>query len=180
MRVYRYLWKSLQVRNKKFYFSDYLILYARSGSPSRANNRRILRTYDSPLSSIPIFPQVCNLARSTRSCERKCRRRASQNHNNSVKVQKGVNAFWFNGAHTDTRDVNPFALLRLLKKERTVVQSLMSCGLSNLQTFELLTHPAVASSQKDSGMTEAVFDASDRPEGGDLIVWWNDMEKDSR
>jgi UDP-glucose:glycoprotein glucosyltransferase len=110
----------------------------------------------------------------------KCRRRASQNHNDSVKVQKGVNVFWFDGAHTDTRDVNPFALLRLLKKQRTVVQSLMSCGLSNSQTFELLTHPAVASSQKDSGMTEAVFDASDRPEGGDLIVWWNDMEKDSR
>lgn len=88
--------------------------------------------------------------------------------------------FRLNGAHTDTRDVNPFSLLRLLKKERTVVQSLRSFGLSNSQAFELLTHPAVAFSQKDSGMVEAVFDASDRPEGGSLILWWNNVEKDTR
>ena len=25
-----------------------------------------------------------------------------------------------------------------------------------------------------------VFDASDRPEGEEIIVWWNDMEKDKR
>ena len=88
--------------------------------------------------------------------------------------------FWFNGAHTEPRDVNPFALLRLLKKEKTIVQSLTSYGLTNSQAFELLTHPAIASSQKDSEMMEAVFDASDRPEGGDLIMWWNDMEKDNK
>jgi UDP-glucose:glycoprotein glucosyltransferase len=101
-------------------------------------------------------------------------------HDNSLKVQKGLNVFRFNGAHIDARDVNPFALLRLLKKERTIVQSLNSYGLSNSQAFELLTHPVVASSQKDSGMIEAVFDASDRPEGGSLIMWWNDIEKDTR
>ena len=88
--------------------------------------------------------------------------------------------FWFNGVPTDARDVNPFALLRLLKKEKTVIQSLTSYGLSNSQAFELLTHPAVGSAQKDSAMMEAVFDASDRPEGGDIIMWWNDMEKDNR
>jgi UDP-glucose:glycoprotein glucosyltransferase len=99
---------------------------------------------------------------------------------NSLKVQKGLNAFWFNGAQTDARDVNPFALLRLLKKERTVVQSLTSYGFSNSQAFELLTHPTVSSSQKNSEMIEAVFDASDRPEGDVLIMWWNDMEKDAR
>jgi UDP-glucose:glycoprotein glucosyltransferase len=101
-------------------------------------------------------------------------------HNNSLKVQNGANVFWFNGAHIEPRDVNPFTLLRLLKKERTVVQSLTSYGLSNSQAFELLTHPAIASSQKDTGMMGAVFDAGDRPEGGGLIMWWNDMEKDSR
>lgn len=101
-------------------------------------------------------------------------------HNNSLKVQKGLNVFWFNGVPTDARDINPFALLRLLRKEKTIVQSLTSYGLSNSQAFELMTHPAIASAQKDSGMTEAVFDASDRPEGGGLIMWWNDMEKDTR
>ena len=101
-------------------------------------------------------------------------------YQNSMKVQKGLNVFWFNGVPTDARDVNPFVLLRLLKKEKTVIQSLTSYGLSNSQAFELLSHPTVASAQKDSAMMEAVFDASDRPEGGDLIMWWNDMEKDTR
>jgi UDP-glucose:glycoprotein glucosyltransferase len=101
-------------------------------------------------------------------------------HHNSLMVQKGLNVFWFNGVPIDGKDVNPFTLLRHLKKEKTVVQSITSYGLSNLQAFELLTHPAIASAQRDSGMVEAVFDASDRPEGGDLIMWWNDMEKDTR
>ncbi|KAF8812128.1 hypothetical protein BYT27DRAFT_7133469 [Phlegmacium glaucopus] len=101
-------------------------------------------------------------------------------HTNSLKVQKGGNVFWFNGAQTEPKDVNPFALLRILKKERTIVKSLTSYGISNLQAFELLTHPAIASSQKDGEVMEAVFDASDRPEDGGLIMWWNDMEKDSR
>ena len=101
-------------------------------------------------------------------------------HDNAQKAHKGLNLFRFNGAHIDARDVNPFALLRLLKKERTIVQSLTSYGLSKSQAFELLTHPAVASSQKDGGMVEAVFDASDRPEGDALIMWWNNIEKDTR
>ena len=88
--------------------------------------------------------------------------------------------FWFNGAHTEPRDVNPFALLGLLKKEKTVVQSLTSYGLTNSQAFELLTHSAITSSQKDSEMMESVFDASDRPEGSDLIMWWNNMKKDNK
>ena len=99
---------------------------------------------------------------------------------NSQKVQKGLNVFWFNGVLIDAKDVNPFALLGLLKKEKSVVQSLTSYGLSNSQALELLTHPDVSSAQKDSAMMEAVFDASDRPEGGGIIMWWNDMEKDSR
>jgi UDP-glucose:glycoprotein glucosyltransferase len=101
-------------------------------------------------------------------------------YHNSMKVQKGLNMFWFNGVPTDARDITPFALLRLLKKEKTVIQSLTSYVLSNSEAFELLTHPTVASAQKDGAMMEAVFDASDRPEGGDLIMWWNDMEKDTR
>jgi UDP-glucose:glycoprotein glucosyltransferase len=86
---------------------------------------------------------------------------------------------WLNGLQVDVKDVHPFALLRLLKKERAVMQSLTSQGLQPSQAVQLLTHPAIAAKQKDNGIG-AVFDASDRPEGVDLIVWWNDMEKDRR
>lgn len=101
-------------------------------------------------------------------------------HNNSLKVQRGINVLWLNGQQIDVKDVHPFGLLRLLKKERAVMQSLTSQGLQPSQAFQLLTHPAIAATQKDGGMMGAVFDASDRPEGEDIIVWWNDMEKDKR
>ncbi|KIM46645.1 glycosyltransferase family 24 protein [Hebeloma cylindrosporum] len=101
-------------------------------------------------------------------------------HNNSLKVQWGLNVLWLNGQQIDAKDVHPFGLLRLLKKERAVMQSLASQGLQPSQAFHLLTHPAIAAAQKDGGVMDAVFDASDRPEGEDIIVWWNDMEKDKR
>ena len=35
-------------------------------------------------------------------------------------------------------------------------------------------------SQGNSAVVDGVFDASDRIEGGGAILWWNDLEKDSR
>ncbi|KDR79892.1 hypothetical protein GALMADRAFT_242006 [Galerina marginata CBS 339.88] len=105
---------------------------------------------------------------------------ADELQNNSIKVQRGLNAFWLNGLQLEAKDINPFGLLRALKKERGVVRTLVAQGLQRSQAFDLLTHPAIAATQKNSGLVEALFDASDRPEGGDVIVWWNDMEKDSR
>jgi UDP-glucose:glycoprotein glucosyltransferase len=72
------------------------------------------------------------------------------------------------------------SLLRLLRKERTVVRSLTSLGLTTRQTFELLTHPQIGSSASATEVLGAMFDASDRLEGGQAIVWFNDFESDSR
>ena len=101
-------------------------------------------------------------------------------HNNSLKVQRGISVLWLNGQQIDPKDLHPFAILRLLKKERAVMQSLTSQGLQPSQAFQLLTHPAIAATQRDSATMGTVFDASDRPEGEEIIVWWNDMEKDKR
>jgi UDP-glucose:glycoprotein glucosyltransferase len=57
------------------------------------------------------------------------------------------------------------------------MNSLTSLGLSRGQAVELLSHSAV---QRDSGVLDGLFDASDRPEGGNTIIWCNDIEKDSR
>ena len=77
---------------------------------------------------------------------------------------------------------NPIAnrLLRLLRKERSVMLSLTSLGLTPGQAVELLTHPAVGAAQNTKGALDDLFDASDRFEGGEVIVWWNDIEKDRR
>ena len=71
-------------------------------------------------------------------------------------------------------------LLRILRKERVLINSLTSLGLKPNQAIDLLTHPAVAAAQSDTGITDGVFDASDRTEGGGVIVYWNDISKDKR
>ena len=60
------------------------------------------------------------------------------------------------------------------------MRSITNLGLTSEQAIELLTHRAVGLAQADTGVLDGIFDASDRPEGGDTIVWFNDFEKDTR
>ncbi|KAG6827591.1 hypothetical protein H0H92_011214 [Tricholoma furcatifolium] len=96
---------------------------------------------------------------------------------NGMKAHAGGHALWLNGANVPDKDVNPFGLLRLLKRERAGMLGLTSLGLTRGEAFQLLTHPAA---QAGSDILDGLFDATDRPEGGDVIVYWNDLEKDSR
>jgi UDP-glucose:glycoprotein glucosyltransferase len=58
--------------------------------------------------------------------------------------------------------------------------SLTSLGLLPGEAFDVVTHPSLGPSSPNNGFVDNLFDASDRPEGGDLVFWWNDIEKDSR
>ncbi|KAG6876468.1 hypothetical protein C0992_012845 [Termitomyces sp. T32_za158] len=99
---------------------------------------------------------------------------------NGLKAQGGIHMFWLNGATVPDKDINPFGLLRLLKKERGLMKSLTGdVGLSRGEAFELLTSSDVAKSQV-AGVLDGIVDASDRIEGGNVIIYWNDIEKDSR
>jgi UDP-glucose:glycoprotein glucosyltransferase len=61
------------------------------------------------------------------------------------------------------------------------VRTLAALGLSNAESVALLTHPAPARAQApSSGFLDGFYDASDREEGGGVVGWWNDIEKDSR
>ncbi|CAK5263114.1 unnamed protein product [Mycena citricolor] len=100
-------------------------------------------------------------------------------HANQLKAQAGVNAFWVNGASLTEKDINPLGLLRFVRKERTVLTSLTALGLSRMEAIDLVAHPS-GSSSESAAVMDNLFDASDRPEGGEVIVWWNDLEKDSR
>ena len=57
---------------------------------------------------------------------------------------------------------------------------LTSLGLLPEEAFELVTHPSFGTALPRGGPTDGLFDASDRAEDGDLIFWWNDIEKDNR
>ncbi|KAJ7513036.1 glycosyltransferase family 24 protein [Mycena galericulata] len=101
-------------------------------------------------------------------------------HANQLRAQAGVNVFWLNGATLPEKELAPLSLLRLVRRERAVLESLTSLGLERAEALELLSHPETGAAGGDAGVLDNVFDASDRPEGGEVIVWWNDIEKDSR
>ncbi|TFY57738.1 hypothetical protein EVJ58_g6843 [Rhodofomes roseus] len=105
---------------------------------------------------------------------------AEEVENNQAVARGGTNVAWLNGVQLSEKDMNPFALLRLLKKERGIMRSLTSLGLSTAQALELLTHPKINAAQGASDVLDGIVDASDRQEGGGVIQWWNDLEKDSR
>jgi UDP-glucose:glycoprotein glucosyltransferase len=69
-----------------------------------------------------------------------------------------------------------------LRKERATVSTLSSLGLSSAQVVDLLTHPSIAEAAGagSSAIVDGMFDASDRIEGEGTIVYWNNLEKDSR
>jgi UDP-glucose:glycoprotein glucosyltransferase len=58
--------------------------------------------------------------------------------------------------------------------------SLMSLDLQPSEVFDLITHPSLGTFSPSNSVVDDLFDASDRLEGGGLIFWWNDIEKDSR
>ncbi|KAI0715904.1 glycosyltransferase family 24 protein [Cerioporus squamosus] len=99
---------------------------------------------------------------------------------NQPRARGGVNVAWLNGVTLDEKDLNAFSLLRLLHRERNIMLSLMSLGLSSEQAIELLTHMTIAKAQSESGALDGLFDASDRAEGGGVIGWLNDFENDER
>ena len=60
------------------------------------------------------------------------------------------------------------------------MRQLASLSLNATQSLALLTHRAIGAAQADTGVLDALFDASDRREGGAAILWCNDIENDDR
>lgn len=94
--------------------------------------------------------------------------------------------FFLNGLDLDVPDVDPYALLRMMRSERRIMTGILSLhdGLTAKDARDLLsfdsTKPILRGRNPAETYTGEIFDASDRPEGGDVILWWNDLEKDHR
>jgi UDP-glucose:glycoprotein glucosyltransferase len=110
-------------------------------------------------------------------------------------VQPGVNAIWLNGLQIQETQINPLSyvvcvllkrtgshangrLLKILRQERDIMSGLTSLGLTAEQAVDLVSHESILTAQRETGTVDGIFDASDREEGGDVIIWWNDLEKD--
>lgn len=103
-------------------------------------------------------------------------------------------SFHLNGIPLPEASIDPFALLRIMRRERKFVTDIqgLSSHLTTKQARDVLMHEGIgavtsggsASRGRDVALSPEVlgdlFDAGDKQEGGNLILWWNDLEKDKR
>jgi UDP-glucose:glycoprotein glucosyltransferase len=97
---------------------------------------------------------------------------------NTVVIPGGENIFWMNGMHIPAHKVEAFNLLSVMRRERNLISSLQKLGLTNREAVQFLTHEKIA--EKIEIGTKNRFDARDDVEGGNVVIWLNDLEKDSR
>lgn len=71
-----------------------------------------------------------------------------------------------------------YRLIRLLRKEREIIQDITELGLTSSHAIDLLTHDSLVSAQLNP-VLDGLYDVSDRREGGG-IAWWNNLETDAR
>ena len=90
----------------------------------------------------------------------------------------GYSVIWINGLQVDARQMDAFALLDKLRHERKLISGLKDVGLSAPQAVELISHVAIAESKSSSDIQR--YDYRDAIEGGNVIIWMTDIEKDPR
>ncbi|OJK03201.1 hypothetical protein ASPACDRAFT_23432 [Aspergillus aculeatus ATCC 16872] len=90
----------------------------------------------------------------------------------------GFNALWINGVQIDARQVDAFTLLDHLRRERKLIEKFRNLGLSASESVDLLSHKFLAAAMAQDGPQR--YNYRDEIEGGGVIMWLNDLEKDAR
>jgi UDP-glucose:glycoprotein glucosyltransferase len=98
--------------------------------------------------------------------------------NRAVFLPQGYSIIWINGVQVDPRSMNAFGLLDNLRRERSLINNLRDLGFTASEAIKLLSHPHVAQAQVDNEPQR--YDWRDQSEGGNVIIWLNDIEKDQR
>ena len=98
--------------------------------------------------------------------------------NREAFLPSGYNVIWMNGQQVQSRAMDAFSLLEQLRRERTLVGNLQELGFSGSEAVQVLSHTAIAESK--AGSDSQRYDYRDDLEGGKVILWLNDIEKDKR
>ena len=98
--------------------------------------------------------------------------------NRAAFLPQGYNVMWVNGAQVEARQINAFSLVEHLKKERTLINEIRELGFSASEGIKLLSHAIITQAQVDDEPQR--YDWRDESEGGEVIMWLNDIEKDKR
>ncbi|KAI7596615.1 UDP-glucose,glycoprotein glucosyltransferase, partial [Hortaea werneckii] len=98
--------------------------------------------------------------------------------NRETLLPPGFNVLWINGVQIMGRDVDAYSLLEHLRRERKMIGGVRELGLSGPEAIDLLSHEAITASSADQEVQR--YDWRDENEGGNVIMWLNDIEKDKR
>ncbi|CAN8104810.1 unnamed protein product [Discula destructiva] len=99
--------------------------------------------------------------------------------NRASLVVSGMNLLWMNGVQLVERQMDPFTLVDVLRRERKMISGVMDLGLTGAEAISLLAHESVTEAKAgDAESTRFLW--HDEPEDGKVIVWLNDIEKDKR
>ena len=98
--------------------------------------------------------------------------------NRELLLPAGLNVIWMNGQQVQSREMDAFSLLEQLRRERHIVTNLRSLGYTGTEAVQILSHPTFAET-KNAGDSQR-YDYRDEREGGRVILWLNDIEKDAR
>ena len=98
--------------------------------------------------------------------------------NRDILLPPGFNIIWMNGMQIEARQMDAFALLEQLRRERNIISNMRKLGFTGLEAVEILSQPSIAASKSQSEAQR--YDYRDTVEGGKVIVWLNDIEKDKR
>jgi UDP-glucose:glycoprotein glucosyltransferase len=93
-------------------------------------------------------------------------------------LNSGFNVMWINGVQYDVRKMDPYSILDTLRRERKLIGNFQDLEFTSGEAIQLLSHPAIAEVQGD--MESQRYDWRDQTEGGNVILWMNDLEKDKR
>ncbi|KAL8659141.1 MAG: hypothetical protein Q9226_000605 [Calogaya cf. arnoldii] len=99
-------------------------------------------------------------------------------NNREVLLPAGYNVVWMNGMQVEARQMDAFALLERMRRERSLIRSLRDIGFSGPEAVQLLSQPSIAASRVEGEAQR--YDYRDRLEGGNVIIWLNDIGKDKR
>ena len=98
--------------------------------------------------------------------------------NRNVFLPAGYNVVWLNGLQVSPRDMDAFTLLEKLRHERRLIGNFKAAGLTPSEAVSLISHSAITESAAAGEVQR--YDYRDEIEGGRIIMWLNNIEKDSR
>ncbi|KAJ1922201.1 killer toxin resistant protein [Mycoemilia scoparia] len=90
------------------------------------------------------------------------------------------NTLTINGHSIPSSNIDPFRILEILSVESRASMSLQDLGLSASESTKLLMSGKEKAKSGDEESVGERFDTRDIHEGGNVVMWMNDLERDSR